>query len=174
MKASGARGKKKSATHTVCYIDAHWDAIRAGAERAGKSVSSWWVECALAGEPSAKAARVRPLVLDAERQWGVSTAVAELARGLDTGGEASARAQADIRALLEEPLQTMARQGRRERAMELLRAVFDEERAETIAAAFMPDAPAEDAPPPGPPKESEKANDDSAPARGPSGQRELF
>lgn len=174
MKASGARGKKKGATHTVCYIDAHWDTIRAGAARAGKSVSSWWVECALAGDPTAKAAEARPLVLDAERQWAISNAVSELARGLDADGEASARARADIRALLEEPLRAMARRGQRERAMELLRVVFDEGRAETIAAAFAPDAPATAAPPPGLPAGPEKATAGGTPARGPSGQRELF
>ena len=135
----GARSKK-GVTHTVCYIDEHWQAIVAGAARAGKSVSSWWVSCALHEDPSAKGPGPQPLVLNAEKQRALANTLADLARGLDAEGVASL--QADIRALVEEPLQRMVQEGRRERAMELLREVFGAERAAVIAAAFIPEASA--------------------------------
>ena len=135
----GARSKK-GATHTICCTDEEWELVREGAARAGMSASAWWTECALTVDPSPKGGKAQALVLDAERQRGLSDGVAELARGLDADGVS--QAQADIRAMLEEPLREMVRQGRRERAMELLREVFGQERAAVIAAAFIPETPA--------------------------------
>ena len=135
----GARSKK-GATHTICCTDEEWELVREGAARAGMSASAWWTECALTADPSPKDCARSPLVLDAERQRGLSDGVAELARGLDADGVS--QAQADIRAMLAEPLQRMVQEGRRPQAMELLREVFGEERAAVIAAAFIPETPA--------------------------------
>lgn len=135
----GARSKQ-GATHTICCTDEDWELVLEGARRAGMSASAWWTECALTVDPSPKGGKAQALVLDAERQRSLSDGVAELARGLDADGVS--QAQADIRALVEEPLQRMVNEGRRERAMELLREVFGEARAEVIAAAFMPETPA--------------------------------
>ena len=134
----GARSKK-GATHTICCTDEEWELVREGAARAGMSASAWWTECALTVDPSPKGGKAQPLVLDAERQRGLSDGVAELARGLNADGVS--QAQADIRAMLAEPLQRMVQEGRRARAMELLREVFGEERAAVIAAAFIPETP---------------------------------
>ncbi len=136
-KAGKARAPgKKGVTHTVCYIDEHWQAIVAGAARAGKSVSSWWVSCALHEDPSAKGPGPQPLVLNAEKQRAIADTMADLAAGLDAEGVASL--QAHIRALVEEPLQRMVQEGRRARAVELLREVFGEKRAAVLEAAFIP------------------------------------
>lgn len=134
---------KKGATHTICCTDEEWELVREGAARAGMSASAWWTECALTVDPSPKGGKAQPLVLDAERQRHLSNGAAELARGLDAADEeALSQFRDDIRAMLEEPLREMVRQGRREKAMELLREVFGEERAAVIAAAFMPENPA--------------------------------
>ncbi len=135
----GGRGAK-GMTHTVCATDEEWEAVREGARRAGMSVSAWWVHCALTVDPSPKGKKAQPLVLDEGRQRAFLDGVTELARGLDADGEAARQVQDDIRALLEEPLRKMAREGRRERAMELLREVLGEERAAVVAEAFMPEA----------------------------------
>ena len=137
----GARSKK-GATHTICCTDEEWELVRKGAARAGMSASAWWTECALTVDLSPKGGKARALVLDARRQRGLADGVAELARGLDAADEeALSQFRDDIRAMLEEPLREMVRQGRREKAMELLREVFGEERAVVIAAAFIPETP---------------------------------
>ena len=161
-KAGKARAPgKKGVTHTVCYIDEHWQAIVAGAARAGKSVSSWWVSCALHEDPSAKGPGPQPLVLNAEKQRAIADTMEELAAGLDAEGVASL--QAHIRALVEEPLQRMVQEGRRARAMELLREVFGEERAAVIAAAFIPVMPDTGTAPDKPAKPASGSGDDSPP-----------
>ena len=128
--------------------------MREGAGRAGMSASAWWTECALTVDLSPKGKRARALVLDAGRQHSLSDGVSALARGLNAADEeALSQFRDDIRAMLEEPLRAMVRQGRREKAMELLRTVFGEDRATVIAAAFIPNA--EEAPGPAPPTEPE-------------------
>lgn len=141
MRKPGKRavGRSKRATHTICCTDEEWEEVVAGAAKAGKSMSSWWVECALNVDLSTKGPRAQPLVLDTERQRAIADGMSELARGLDANAEVVRQAQDDIRAMLEEPLQRMAREGRREQAMELLREVFGDERAAVIAAALMPE-----------------------------------
>lgn len=130
---------KKRVTHTVCCTDEEWELVREGAGGAGLSASAWWTECALTVDLSPKGEKARPLVLDAGRQRSLSDGVSALARGLDAADEeALSQFRDDIRAMLEEPLKTMVRQGRREKAMELLRTVFGEDRATVIAAAFIP------------------------------------
>ncbi len=134
----GGRGAK-GMTYTVCATDEHWQAIMEGARRAGMSVSARWAHCALNGDPSPKGKKGEPPVLDEGRQRAVPDGVPELARGLDADGEAARQGQDDIRALLEEPLRKMAREGRRVRAMELLCEAPGEERAAVVAEAFMPE-----------------------------------
>ena len=130
---------KNRVTHTICCTGEDWELVREGASRAGMSASAWWTECALTVDLSPKGGKARPLVLDAERQRGLSDGAAELARGLDAADEeALSQYRDDIRAMLEEPLRAMVRQGRREKAMELLRTVFGEDRATVIAAVFIP------------------------------------
>ncbi len=137
----GARSKQ-GATHTICCTDEEWELVLEGARRAGMSASAWWTDCALTVDLSPKGERARPLVLDAERQRRLSNGAAELARGLDAADEeALSQFRDDIRAMLEEPIRAMVGQGRREKAMELLREVFGEERAAVIAAAFIPETP---------------------------------
>ena len=137
MKKSPAR--KKQVTHTICCTDEEWVLVREGAGRAGLSASAWWTECVLTVDLSPKGGKARPLVLDAERQRSLSDGMSALARGLDAADqEALSQYRDDIRAMLEEPLRTMVEQGRREKAMELLRTVFGEDRATVIAAAFIP------------------------------------
>lgn len=137
MKKSPAR--KKQVTHTICCTDEEWEMVREGAGRAGMSASAWWVECALTVDLSPKGGKARPLVLDAGRQRSLSDGVSALARSLDAADEeALSQFRDDIRAMLEEPLKAMVSQDRREKALELLRTVFGEDRATVIAAAFIP------------------------------------
>lgn len=135
--------KKTRTTHTICATDEDWETVLEGARRSGMSASAWWTECALTVDLSPKGGKAWPLVLDAGRQRGIADGMAALAHGLDAADEeALLQYRDDIRAMLEEPLSAMVRQGRREKAMELLRTVFGEERAVVIAAAFMPETPA--------------------------------
>ena len=124
------------------------EAIRAGAAKAGKKVSPWFVECALTVDPWPE--RHKRLVLDAGQQRAVVRGVEEIARGLGAAprpvaGRAGGKPPqfiADLRALFETRLRRMVAQGPREEAMALLREVFGDERAQAIAAAVIPEAPA--------------------------------
>ena len=165
--------KKKQVTHTICCTDEEWELVREGASRAGLSASAWWSECALTVDLSPKGEKARPLVLDAGRQRSLSDGVSALARGLDAADEeALSQFRDDIRAMLEEPLRAMVRQGRREKAMELLRTVFGEDRATVIAAAFIPNP--EESPGFTPSAEPETGHPEAPPERKRSPQQGLF
>ena len=171
MKKSSA--SKKRVTHTICCTDEEWELVKEGAGRAGLSASAWWTECALTVDLSPKGGKARPLVLDAERQRSLSDGVAALARGLDAANEeALSQFRDDIRAMLEEPLRTMVQQGRRKKAMGLLRTVFGEDRATVIAAAFMPNP--EEASKPTPPAGPETGRPEVPPDRKRPPQQGLF
>ena len=77
-----------------------------------------------------------PLVLDEEQQRRISRVAGDMAEGARE--EISSRFGALARDLLRERMQTMVREGRRAEALDGLRSVFGEARAEVIAAAFMP------------------------------------
>ena len=127
-------------TYAISCTDEQWAAIVDGAARAGMKVSPWFVQCALTVDPWPR--KHRRLVLDERQQRQVARAVAACARDLD----AEEAGLADhLGALLEARLRGMARTGRREAALDLLRRAFGEEAAQTVAAAFMPD-PQADAP----------------------------
>ena len=141
------RKPRKRATgrsYTISCTDGEWEAIGAGAARAGKRVSPWFVECALTVDPWPE--RHRRLVLDAAEQRAVLRGVEEIARGLGldpASGRAGGtpRFVADLGALFETRLRRMAARGRREDAIALLREAVGEQRAEAIAAAVIPDEP---------------------------------
>ena len=165
--------KKNQVTHTICCTDEDWDLVLEGAGRAGISASAWWTECALTVDLSPKGEKARPLVLDAGRQRSLSEGMSALAQGLDAAdGEALSQLRDDIRAMLEEPLREMVEQGRREKAMELLRTVFGEDRATVIAAAFIPDT--EEAPGPTSPTEPETGRPEEQPDRKRPPEQGLF
>ena len=123
-------------TYAISCTDEQWAAITDGASRAGMKVSPWFVQCALNVDPWPK--KHRRLVLDERQQRRVARAVAACAQDLDAEGPGLA---GDLGELFETKLRGMARRGRREAALALLRRVFGEETAETVAAAFMPNAP---------------------------------
>ena len=171
MKKSSAT--KDRVTRTICCTDEEWELVLEGAGRAGMSASAWWTQCALKVDLSPKGDKARALVLDAGRQRSLADGVAALARGLDaTDEEALSQFRDDIRAMLEEPLRAMVRQGRREKAMELLRMVFGEDRATVIAAAFIPIS--EETPEPAPSAEPETARPEAQPGRKLPLQQGLF
>ena len=171
MKKSPA--SKKRVTHTICCTDEEWELVREGAGRAGLSASAWWTECALTVDLSPKGGKARPLVLDAERQRSLSDGVAALAHGLDAADEeALSQYRDNIRAMLEEPLRAMVQQGRREKAMELLRTVFGKDRATVIAAAFIPNP--EELFPPSPSAEPEVGRPEAPPDRKRPPEQGLF
>ena len=124
-------------TYTISCTDEQWAAIVDGAARAGMRVSPWFVQCALEVDPWP--AKHRRLVLDERDQRRIARAVNEHARSLGTDGLAG-----DIGALFVARLRGMAGRGRRGRrdAMMMLRRAFGDETAETVAAAFLPNAPA--------------------------------
>ena len=164
---------KKQVTRTICCTGEDWELVREGAGRAGMSASAWWTECALKVDLSPKGEKARALVLDAGRQRSLSDSVAALARGLDAADEeAVSQFRDDIRAMLEEPLRAMVMQGRREKAMELLRTVFGEDRATVIAAAFVPNP--EEEPRPSPSAEPETDRPEAKPDRKRPPQQSLF
>ena len=171
MKKPSARTSR--VTHTICCTGEDWELVQEGAGRAGMSASAWWTECALTVDLSPKGGKARALVLDAEHQRSLSDGAAELARGLDAADEeALLQYRDDIHAMLEEPLTAMVRQGRREKAMELLRTVFGEERATVIAAALVPDP--DEASRSQPPAEAEAGCPEAQPGRKRPPQQGLF
>ena len=136
-----ARKGQRGRTYTISCTDEQWAAIQDGAERAGKNVSTWFVECALTVDPWPR--KHRRLVLNEREQRRHARAVAASARnlGADEAGEAD-DVGADLRALMAARLRGMDRRGQRVRALALLRRAFGDEAAQTVAAAFLPDAPA--------------------------------
>ena len=155
-------------TYTISCTDEQWAAIVDGAARAGMRVSPWFVKCALEVDPWP--AKHRRLVLDERDQRRIARAVNEHARSLGADGLAG-----DIGALFAARLRGMAGRGRRGRrdAMMMLRRAFGAETAETVASAFLPDAPAAPAkeaepdraeiPPEAPPRDSEDRTPEAEP-----------
>ena len=137
-----ARKRKPNTGHSGSYTDEQWAAINGWADAAGESTARWWGKCVTTVDLSApEKAAAPPLVLDEEQQRRISRVARQLAEG--AGGEVSARFSALARELLRERLQAMAREGRRAEALDGLRTVFGDARAEVIAAALMPDEPKE-------------------------------
>lgn len=127
-------------TYAISCTDEQWAAIVDGAARARMKVSPWFVQCALTVDPWPR--KHRRLVLDERQQRQVARAVSACARDLDA--EESGLADG-LAALLAARLRGMARCHRRDDALALLRRAFGDEAAQTVAAAFMPDAPPDEA-----------------------------
>ena len=142
------RARQRGRSYTISCTDGEWEAIKAGAAKAGKKVSPWFVECALTVDPWPE--RHRRLVLDAGQQRAVVRGVEEIARGLgvapgtDPGrvGGGTPQVTKGLRALFEARLRRMVAQGGRGKAMDLLREVFGDQRAAAMAAAVIPEEPA--------------------------------
>ena len=135
------RKESRGRTYTISCTDEQWAAIQDGAERAGKKVSTWFVECALTVDPWPR--KHRRLVLNEREQRRHARAVAAGARNLgadEAGGTSDV--VADLKTLMAARLHEMDRRGRRVHAMALLRRAFGDEAARTVAAAFLPEAPA--------------------------------
>ncbi len=164
------RSRGPGSSHAISCTDEQWAAIRAGAARARKRVSPWFVECALTVDPLPMDTAASPLILNATEQRFVSRAAEDLAVGARSAGEASPQSEDDIRALLEEGIRAMVQRRGIRKATELLRTVFGDERAELIAAAFIPDR----ARTPGRRKRPGKAEAAEAPGRTAPPQGELF
>ena len=136
-----ARARAPGRTYTISATDEEWEAIRAGAARAGKRISVWAVECALTVDPLPR--QSRRLVLDERQQRYISRSMDGLARSLCADGAAPGGLADDLRGLLAARLGAMARQGRRDEALALLRETFGERRAAIVAAAMMPETATE-------------------------------
>lgn len=136
-----ARKESRGRTYTISCTDEQWAAIQDGAERAGKKVSTWFVECALTVDPWPR--KHRRLVLNEREQRRHARAVEASARNLDA--DEAGRAGdigADLTTLMAARLREMGRSNRRVHALALLRRAFGDEAARTVAAAFLPEAPA--------------------------------
>ena len=125
--------------------DEELDAIKAGAAQAGMKMSPWFVQCALTVEPWPQ--NHRRLILDAREQRYISRVAGEFARSLHSNSDGSSRFANDLRQLFETRLRTMVREDRGYDVVTLLRTVFGHERAETIAAALVPEVRATPASP---------------------------
>jgi hypothetical protein len=132
------RARAAGRTYTISATDGEWEAIRAGALRAGKRISVWAVECALTVDPLPR--QSRRLVLDEKQQRYISRSMDGVARSLCADGDVPGGLADDLRRLLAARLGAMARQGRRDEALSLLRETFGERRAAIVAAAMMPEA----------------------------------
>ena len=129
------RTRAAGRTYTTSATDEEWEAIRAGAARAGKRISVWAVECALTVDPQPS----RRLVLDETQQRYISRSMDGLARQLCADAAAPAGLAEDLHRLLAARLGAMAGQGRRDEALALLCETFGERRAAIVAAAMMPE-----------------------------------
>ena len=152
------KSPRKHYSRTITCTDEEWDAIKADADRNGRSVSGWFVECALTEEITPKKVAPRKLVLDAKAQRSLLRDVAEFAQGSHADGDGASRLANNLNALFETRLRTMAREGRRKEAVEALRTVLGEERAAVVAAALLPETPMK----PVSPRRPEKTNKKTA------------
>jgi len=135
-----ARKRKPGTGHSVSYTDEQWAAINGWASAAGETTARWWGKCVTTGDLSVpEKTAAPPLVLDEEQQRRIFRIAGDLAEG--ARDKASARFGALARDLLRERLEAVVRDGRRAAALDGLRTVFGEARAEVIAAAFMPGEP---------------------------------
>ena len=171
------RNRQRGKSYTISCTAEQLEAIEAGAAGAGMSVSAWFVACALTVDPWPKAHR--RLVLDGKEQRYISRSAGELAQGLHSKGGMSSQPADDHSVLLEARLGTMVGPGRGDEATALLRTVFGEERAEVVAAAFIPEtsAPPESLEGPEEDKTGEEPKEDETeetPDRDPPLQTELF
>ena len=134
------RKESRGRTYTISCTDEQWAAIQDGAERAGKKVSTWFVECALTVDPWPR--KHRRLVLNEREQRRHARAVAASARNLGADeADGAGDVGSELRALMAARLRGMARRSRRADAQALLRRAFGDEAAQTVAADFLPDAP---------------------------------
>ena len=141
-KEKKARKRKHGTGHSASYTDEQWAAINGWANAAGETTARWWGKCVTTVDLSApEKTAAPPLVLDEEQQRRIFRVAGNLAEG--ARDDVSSRFGALARDLLQERLQAMVREGRRAEALDGLRSVFGEARAEVIAAAFMPDKPKE-------------------------------
>ena len=137
-----ARKRRPGTGHSASYTDEQWAAIKGWAKAAGMSASAWWGQCVTTVDLSApEKSAAPPLVLDEEQQRRIARVARELAEGARS--DVSSRLGAMARELLRERLHEMVREGRRDEALDGLRTVFGEERAEVFAAVLMPDEPEE-------------------------------
>ena len=136
------RKRRPGTGHSASYTDEQWAQIKAWAKAAGMSASAWWGQCVTTVDLSApEKSAAPPLVLDEEQQRRIARVARELAEG--ARNDVSSRLGAMARELLRERLHEMVREGRRDEALDGLRTVFGEERAEVFAAVLMPDEPKE-------------------------------
>ena len=131
------RARTPGRTYTISTTDGEWEAIGAGASRAGKRVSTWAVECALTVDPLPR--KSRRLVLDEKQQRFLSRSMEAHARSLCADPDAPGALADGLRALLAKRLGAMAREGRRDEAVALLREMLGDRRAEIVIAAMMPE-----------------------------------
>ena len=159
-KPRAAKADANAMNRTVSLTGEEWNAIGRWSAERNMSKAKWMRECALTVDLTTKTAAARPLVLDAREQRHISRTVGDLAVGLSSSGDEAALGLGDdLRALLAARLRAMVRKGRREAAVELLRTVFGADRAEIIAAAFIPEPETTDETADGP---SETVPDDGA------------
>ena len=108
-----ARKESRGRTYTISCTDEQWAAIQDGAERAGKNVSTWFVECALTVDPWPR--KHRRLVLNEREQRRHARAVAASARNLGADeADGAGDVGAELGALMAARLCGMARRSRRE------------------------------------------------------------
>ena len=131
------RAREPGRTYTISATDEEMAAIRAGAARAGKRVSTWAVECALTVDPLPR--KSRRLVLDEKQQRSLARSMEAHARSLCADPGAPDALADGLRALLAARLGAMVRRGRRDEAVALLRGTLDERRADIVIAAMMPE-----------------------------------
>ena len=131
------RAREPGRTYTISATDGEWQAVQAGARRAGKRISTWALECALTVDPFP--GRSRRLVLDETRQRYISRSMDAHARSLCADADAPSGLADDLLELLAARLAAMARRGLRDEAVAALREAFGERRAEIVIAAMMPE-----------------------------------
>ena len=131
------RAREPGRTYTISATDGEWEAVQAGARRAGKRISTWAVDCALTVDPLPR--QSRRLVLDEKQQRFLSRSMDAHARSLCADADAPSGLADDLLGLLAARLGAMARRGLRDEAVAALREAFGERRAEIVIAAMMPE-----------------------------------
>ena len=142
------RKRKPGTNHSISLTDEQTSSIDKWAAEAGMSRSRFIAHCALTVDLSPKSATAHPLVLTPDQQHEIARSITELADVANS--EMSPRIAELARVMMQERLETMAREGRRAEAYELLCTVFGEQRAEIVAAVMMPPEQASEPAPPWP------------------------
>ena len=133
------RRRPPSNVWSISCTDAEWETVRRYAGRHGMSISRWFVECGLKGDPDTLPRPSERLVLSEAEQRGLYDSLTSVAARMALSGSEEAvleRIRNSLAFLVEERMSTMLREGREAELRAHLSALFGARAAEATIASL--------------------------------------